>query len=332
MKTVGEVLREARENKSLTIKQVSNATKIREGLVEALETGDYTVFSSEMHLKSFLRSYASFLGINEEKALALYRRDKQQATLEKGKKGADKEPLFQKAFFNVSKLVNPKTIISVIGSLLIIGVIYFFFIQIQAFYQPPILEITSPQANSIVTEANVTIEGFTGDPSVKVLVDGNEANYVDTFGNFKVNVKFNEPGLKRFQIIARNQVNKETSAQLELNYQPQETASEVTPTPAPSPDSFTLTLKNTGNFPATYTAKIDNNSEYETVTVDTNEEQDIVFKQRLELTDYDEELLEIYLPGAEKPTSTIDSTTFSIIIEHGILIVKEESQEESNIP
>ena len=76
MQKLSDNLREAREAKGVSVKQASNETKIRSVLIEALENGEYETFANDTHLKSFLRSYAKFLGINEDKALAMYRREK----------------------------------------------------------------------------------------------------------------------------------------------------------------------------------------------------------------------------------------------------------------
>ena len=62
-KTVGELLRAAREEKKLTIEQVNRETRISVQTIRSLEGDDFGAFSSETYLKGFLRNYADFLGL-----------------------------------------------------------------------------------------------------------------------------------------------------------------------------------------------------------------------------------------------------------------------------
>ena len=63
-KTVGEILRAAREEKKLSVEQVNRETKMSAQTIRALEQDDFGAFSSETYLKGFLRTYADFLGLD----------------------------------------------------------------------------------------------------------------------------------------------------------------------------------------------------------------------------------------------------------------------------
>jgi cytoskeletal protein RodZ len=63
-KTVGEILRSAREARKLTVEQVNRETKISVQTVRALEQDDFGAFPSETYLKGFVRTYAEFLGLD----------------------------------------------------------------------------------------------------------------------------------------------------------------------------------------------------------------------------------------------------------------------------
>ena len=63
-KTIGELLRAAREEKKLSVDQVNRETKISAQTVRALEQDDFGAFPSETYLKGFLRTYAEFLGLD----------------------------------------------------------------------------------------------------------------------------------------------------------------------------------------------------------------------------------------------------------------------------
>lgn len=73
MPEIGNSLREARIRKSLTIKDVEDATKIRSKYLEALEEDDYEVLPGPTYVKAFLRSYATFLKLDPDELLEDFR-------------------------------------------------------------------------------------------------------------------------------------------------------------------------------------------------------------------------------------------------------------------
>jgi cytoskeleton protein RodZ len=63
---IGTRLREAREAADLEVDDVVFRTRIPRSVVEALETEDFSVFTSPTYAKSFLRQYSEFLGVDAE--------------------------------------------------------------------------------------------------------------------------------------------------------------------------------------------------------------------------------------------------------------------------
>ncbi|MEO5913687.1 MAG: helix-turn-helix domain-containing protein [Luteolibacter sp.] len=61
---MGERLREARENAGLAVDDVVSQTRIPRTVVEALEDGDFSVFSSPTYARSFLSQYSGFLKVD----------------------------------------------------------------------------------------------------------------------------------------------------------------------------------------------------------------------------------------------------------------------------
>jgi cytoskeletal protein RodZ len=66
MKTAGEILKEERERKGISIQHVSRETKISAKYIEAMEKDDYSIFPGEVYAKGFLRLYCGFLGLDAE--------------------------------------------------------------------------------------------------------------------------------------------------------------------------------------------------------------------------------------------------------------------------
>lgn len=69
MTTIGQRLKEAREEQRLTIDKVFEATRIRVQYLQALEADDLSVMPSPVQARGYLRNYAEFLGLNVEKML-----------------------------------------------------------------------------------------------------------------------------------------------------------------------------------------------------------------------------------------------------------------------
>lgn len=80
MLTVGEILRQKREEKGLSIKTVVDHTYIQAKFVIALECNDYTVFPAEAYTRGFLRNYAEMLGLDTSEMLELFKRTKDTVT------------------------------------------------------------------------------------------------------------------------------------------------------------------------------------------------------------------------------------------------------------
>ena len=80
MQTVGEMLRDERERKGLTLKEVEIATNIRPLYLNAIEEGTYSVLPGEAYVKGFIRNYANALGLNGSEYVELYRKGQEPAT------------------------------------------------------------------------------------------------------------------------------------------------------------------------------------------------------------------------------------------------------------
>jgi cytoskeleton protein RodZ len=69
---LGVLLRSERERRGVTREQLFQRTRLRPNLLEALENEDWERLPAPAFVKGFLRSYASALGMDEEKILKLY--------------------------------------------------------------------------------------------------------------------------------------------------------------------------------------------------------------------------------------------------------------------
>lgn len=74
MKEVGDYLRNAREAKGLSLKDIQEITKIRLFYLEAIERGDLEVIPGEVYRRGFIVNYANAVGLDEKLIMEKYSR------------------------------------------------------------------------------------------------------------------------------------------------------------------------------------------------------------------------------------------------------------------
>ncbi|OQW50572.1 MAG: hypothetical protein A4S09_01915 [Proteobacteria bacterium SG_bin7] len=69
MKQTGQLLRETREKKGVTLNEVAMATKINVKVLESMENGDLESLPSKAFLRGFVQTYANYLKLDPKKVL-----------------------------------------------------------------------------------------------------------------------------------------------------------------------------------------------------------------------------------------------------------------------
>lgn len=82
MDELGNILREAREAKGLTLSEVQDKTRISTKFITAMENGQYNLLPTPVHVRGYLRNYARFLDLDPSPLLERYEVSKNH----KGKK------------------------------------------------------------------------------------------------------------------------------------------------------------------------------------------------------------------------------------------------------
>lgn len=197
MKTVGEILSEARKAKNLTITDLSRLTKIDERYIKALEEGDCDKFPPQTFVKGFIRNLSLSLDKNPDQMIAIYRRDYQNDCSKPKKRHR----------FNLNLPLFQRTQL-----LLIISAAFIFFgylgFQYRTVILPPKLEIIQPQDKQVLTSP-VTIEGLTSTDST-ILIDDRQKINPDESGHFITNISA-ETGMIEIKITATNRFGRSTT-------------------------------------------------------------------------------------------------------------------------
>ncbi len=69
---IGEKLKNAREEKGLTLKEIQEKIKIRTRYLQAIEEEKFKVIPGEAYVRAFIKSYASYLGLNPDELINEY--------------------------------------------------------------------------------------------------------------------------------------------------------------------------------------------------------------------------------------------------------------------
>lgn len=69
--SIGQLIKSKREEKGLSLKVISQQTKIHIGLLESLEADEFDKLPSKAYVRGFIKSTTKILGINQELALQL---------------------------------------------------------------------------------------------------------------------------------------------------------------------------------------------------------------------------------------------------------------------
>src|ERR1039458_853562 len=70
MPAFGENLRREREMRGVSLEEISSATKISLRFLEAIEREDFSKLPGGIFSRSFIRTYARYLGLDEERVVA----------------------------------------------------------------------------------------------------------------------------------------------------------------------------------------------------------------------------------------------------------------------
>jgi transcriptional regulator with XRE-family HTH domain len=66
LQKIGETLREKREEKGLTIVNISDSLCLRKSLVQAIERGDWSALPHEVYVRGYLKEYAHLLDLTDD--------------------------------------------------------------------------------------------------------------------------------------------------------------------------------------------------------------------------------------------------------------------------
>ena len=186
---LGEVLRAAREAKGVDLARVERETKIRERYLSALERGEYRELPGAVYTKGFLRNYGSYLALDPEYLIDLYRLETSATTAERSRTQAPPRPLAVRR--RRTFIITPGTVVAALLTIGVGALVAWIGYEFVNFARTPELRITEPVGN--VSEhpvPEITIRGVTA-PNATLTIKGlpeNPTAQADEDGSFEVTV------------------------------------------------------------------------------------------------------------------------------------------------
>lgn len=176
MKTIGQILKDARVSKSYSLMHLEGITKIKSGFIDSIEKEKWEALPPFPTVLGFVKSLANSLEVDPKMAVAVLKRDYPPQKIKIVPK-----PDVESKFVWSPKL----TFIIGVSAILLILSGYLIF-QYFHFISPPHLTIDSPKENQVITGKSVTVFGST-DSDTKIIVN-DQPVMVSTDGKFSVNL------------------------------------------------------------------------------------------------------------------------------------------------
>jgi len=199
---VGERLSGERQKRGLTLKEISDATKIREEFLAFIEKSDYKKLPSATYAKGFVGSYAKFLNIPEKEILALFRREFNE---DKELKILPEEFTGKKDIHIHGSKIKQAAVLVILVILALFGYIAF---QYRFAVISPPLKIVAPIEEAVISASTVTISGKT-DPNSTIYIDDQSVS-VEQDGSFKKEITV-FPGKTIIKVLAVNRFGRQTT-------------------------------------------------------------------------------------------------------------------------
>ena len=201
--TLGEKLKRIREDMRISLAEIAKATKVKQEYLEKIEEGCFEELPPDVYVKGFLKSYAGYLGVDEEEVISQY---KKECGIKDNLKKFQISSQSKKKFNIPSITVTPRFFMAVFIALVIFGGFFYFYKEIGNFSQDPRLVVMQPIGDLSVDDATIDVVGIT-DKDNKIFIN-NQPVFVNEKGEFKENLGL-QNGLNNIVVKAVNRFDKE---------------------------------------------------------------------------------------------------------------------------
>jgi len=206
---LGEILKQAREENKIDLREAEQQTQIQKKYLEALENGQYDVLPSDVYAKNFLKTYIRLLGLEFDPLFDLFQKervifdslhDKKKNILGLGRRER-------------RVVVTPRLIKISLAAIAGIVLLVYLGLGVNKIFSAPALEIISPADKLITKEEFVKVEGRTAEEA-SVNINGQEVSS-DNTGYFEKTVDL-QKGINIIKITAVKKHSRENTVYREV--------------------------------------------------------------------------------------------------------------------
>lgn len=209
--TLGERMKKLRDERRLSLSEISKGTKIQVKYLSYLEDGAYLKLPADVYVKGFLRSYSIFMGLNEISLIKQYEREK--GIHKNIKKVVDDE--HPKKIINFSSIViTPKIIIVSSILFLVFGGFLYLYLELNNFVSKPRLVIMTPANGTTVSGSSVHVTGVAEKDALVFIND--QPVLVSENGEFSQDVGL-KSGVNNINVRAKSKFDKESTQAVTIN-------------------------------------------------------------------------------------------------------------------
>jgi cytoskeletal protein RodZ len=176
MKTIGQIIKDARASRNISLERLADITKIKSSFIEAIEKNKWGSLPTFSIVLGFVKSLASALEIDPIMAVAVLKRDYPPKKI-----NINPKPDVATKFS-----WNPKLTFAIGTGVVILAILGYLGFQYYKFVSPPNLTVESPKENQVVTGNSVLVFGST-DSDVKITVN-NQPVLIGENGKFSVEI------------------------------------------------------------------------------------------------------------------------------------------------
>lgn len=177
MKTIGQILKNARLEAKFSLKELASITKIKSSFIALIENETWEDLPPFPIVLGFVKSIAGVIKIDENLVVSIFKRDYPPKKI----RISPKPDVVSRTF------LNPKsTFILSVATILVIFFGYLIF-QYVKFVSPPSISVESPKEGQLVKQQEEVVVFGKTDADTKILVN-NQPVLVNPDGNFSVNL------------------------------------------------------------------------------------------------------------------------------------------------
>lgn len=204
--TLNEYLASVRNNLNFSAEEVSKKTGIKLKFLRSLESGDFRLLPADVYVMGFLRQLAELYSVDANELVAQYKKEKniQKQVLSQHQVFARG---WHKKYFG-KLVITPKVLSLIFGLMFVTLTLGYIIWQLWSINRTPVLKITEPQNNAVISGSAVNVSGDT-DPGADVSVNGQNI-FVDSKGSFQTQAALS-PGPEEITITAANRFGKSVS-------------------------------------------------------------------------------------------------------------------------